>query len=154
MNIFGTKKLFGAITLIILVSITSLIVMNVDVLLRFIHSYQNGTLTLEKMRFDIASFNLGKKLPVTPIDKKNSKMDGMIQVYVSEGEFIMGTTHNHKFPDSPEHVVYLDAFWMDKVEVTNAMYLKCLQANGCTTPVSDNILLRLTGYIEIIQWSM
>ena len=139
MNIFGAKKLFGAITLIVLVSITSLIILNLDVLLRFIHSYQNGTLTLEKMRFDIASFNLGKKSPVTPIDKKTSTMDGMIQVYIAEGEFRMGTVHNRKAPDSPEHVVYLDAFWMDKVEVTNAMYLKCLKDNGCTIPVSDNI---------------
>lgn len=139
MNIFGAKKLFGAITLIIFVSIASLAVLNSDVLLRFIHAYQNGTLTLEKMRFDIASFDLGRKSPVRLIDKKISSMDGMIQVYVPEGKFIMGAAHNHKTPDSPEHVVYLDAFWMDKVEVTNAMYLKCLKANGCTTPVSDNV---------------
>ncbi len=125
MKIFRTKKPFIAIALIILASITTIIVLNLDVPIRFIKSYKNGTLTLEKIRFDIAAFDLGKRSPFTPIDKKTSTMDGMTQVYVPEGEFIMGMTHNHKFPDSPEHTVYLDAFWMDKVEVTNAMYLKC-----------------------------
>lgn len=139
MKIFSTKKPYVVVALIILASITSIIVLNLDVPLRFIESYKNGTLTLEKIRFDIASFDFGRKSPFTPIEKKTSATDGMIQVYVPEGEFIMGMTHNHKFPDSPEHIVYLDDFWMDKVEVTNAMYLKCLQANGCTTPVSDNV---------------
>jgi formylglycine-generating enzyme required for sulfatase activity len=77
--------------------------------------------------------------PVTPIDKKTSAFDGMTQVYVPEGEFIMGAEHEIKKPDSPKHLVHLDAFWMDKVEVTNAMYLKCLKANDCTAPASDNI---------------
>jgi formylglycine-generating enzyme required for sulfatase activity len=128
-----------------------------DVPIRFIESYKNGTLTLEKIRFDLASFDVGRKSPFTPIDKKTSSMDGMTQVYVPEGEFIMGTTHNHDFPDSPEHTVYLDAFWMDKVEVTNSMYLKCLQAKGCTTPVSDNTFYNNWVYrdhpIVYVTWS-
>jgi len=157
MNIFRTKKLYITIALVLLVSITGIIVLNLDVLLRFIHSYQSGTLTLEKIRFDIASLNLGRKSPFTPIDKKKSAMDGMIQLYVPEGEFIMGTTHDHDFPDSPEHTVYLDAYWVDKVEVTNSMYLKCLQAEGCTTPVSDNIFYTNWIYrdhpIVYVTWS-
>ena len=139
MNIFRTKKLYSAIALVILVSVTGSIVLNLDVLLRFIHSYQDGTLTMEKFRLDIAAYNIGRKSPVTPIDEKSSSMDGMVQVYIPEGEFIMGAEHELKKPDSPKHVVYLDAFWMDRVEVTNAMYLKCLKAKGCTVPVSDNI---------------
>jgi len=139
MKIFRTKKPYVVTVMVVLALITSIVILNLDVSLRFIQSYQNGTLTLEKMRFDIASFDFGKKSPVTPINKKISSIDGMIQVYIPEGEFIMGMTHTHKLPDSPAHTVYLDAFWMDKVEVTNSMYLKCLQANGCTTPVSDNI---------------
>lgn len=38
--------------------------------------------------------------------------------------------------DSPAHVVTLDAFWMDQIEVTNAMYEKCVQAGVCTAPIS------------------
>jgi formylglycine-generating enzyme required for sulfatase activity len=37
--------------------------------------------------------------------------------------------------DSPVHPVYLDAFWMDKVEVTNGMYERCVREDGCTLPV-------------------
>lgn len=139
MNKLRVKKIYRIIVLIFLLSGTGIVVWNLDVVLRFVHSYQNGTLTEERIRLDIASFNLGRMSPVTPIDKKTSALDGMLKVYVPEGEFLMGITHNHNFPDSPEHAVYLDAFWMDRLEVTNAMYLKCLQANDCTVPVSDNI---------------
>ncbi|MBE0682533.1 MAG: SUMF1/EgtB/PvdO family nonheme iron enzyme [Anaerolineales bacterium] len=139
MNIFRTKKPYIAIALIILVSITTIIVLNLDVPIRFIESYKKGTLTLEKVRFDIASLNLGRKSPFTPIDKKTSTADGMAQVYVPEGEFLMGKGLVRKNADSPQHVVYLDAFWMDKYEVSNSMYIRCIQAGGCTELVSDNI---------------
>ncbi len=138
MNIFRNKKLYVIIVSGLVLAVSAILILNLDLLLRTIHSYQNKTLTLEKIRFDIAAFDLGRKSAFTPVDKKTSTMDGMVQVFIPEGEFIMGTTHNHDFSDSPEHTVYLDAFWMDKVEVTNAMYLKCLQNGGCTTPVSDN----------------
>jgi formylglycine-generating enzyme required for sulfatase activity len=63
-----------------------------------------------------------------------SPKDGMVMVYVPEGEFLMGsedgTTH-----ESPEHSVYLDAYWIDQTEVTNEMYAKCVADNGaCTSP--------------------
>jgi len=32
------------------------------------------------------------------------------------------------------HTVYLDAFYMDKYEVTNALYKACEEAGGCETP--------------------
>ena len=34
----------------------------------------------------------------------------------------------------PDHDVTLDAFWMDQLEVTNAMYALCVNAGGCTPP--------------------
>lgn len=36
----------------------------------------------------------------------------------------------------PDHDVKLDAFWMDQLEVTNAMYGLCVQSGGCTPPQS------------------
>lgn len=36
----------------------------------------------------------------------------------------------------PEHDVTLAAFWMDQLEVTNAMYGLCVQAGACTLPQS------------------
>ncbi len=34
----------------------------------------------------------------------------------------------------PVHIVYLDAFWIDKFEVTNALYKKCVDALKCYAP--------------------
>jgi eukaryotic-like serine/threonine-protein kinase len=36
--------------------------------------------------------------------------------------------------EMPPHEVYLDAFWIDRTEVTNAMYAKCAKAGRCNIP--------------------
>ena len=46
-----------------------------------------------------------------------SPKDGMTMVYVPAGEFLMGPHY-----DQPQHTVYLDAYWIDQTEVTNAMF--------------------------------
>lgn len=142
-NVFMNKLraifFYRIFALFFLLTVIGIAVWNLDLVLRFVHSFQNGTLTEEKIRFDIASFNIGRRSPVIPVNKMTSAADGMLQMYVPEGEFVMGMMHNHDFPDSPQHTVYLDAFWMDRVEVTNAMYLKCMRETGCAEPVSDNL---------------
>lgn len=67
-----------------------------------------------------------------------SEKDGMTLIYIPEGEFIMGS--DNQDPDAaedekPQHKVYLDAYWIDKTEVTNGMYNQCLDAGVCTLPV-------------------
>jgi len=94
-----------------------LALVNWDVFLRAFHSYQNGTMTMEKFRLDVASFDIGRKSSVVPVDMKTSVRDGMVQVFVPEGEFRMGIEKEHRFANSPQHKVYLEAFWMDQVEV-------------------------------------
>ncbi len=137
MKFFRNKK-FYILLLFLFVFIAGISIWNLDVLIRFYNSLQNGTLTMEKIRLDIASFNIGRRSSVIPIDVKTSALDGMIQVYVPEGEFLMGKGKVRKNDDSPQQLVYLDAFWMDKYEVSNALYLKCLQAGACSEMVSDN----------------
>lgn len=62
-----------------------------------------------------------------------STIDGMRQLYVPGGVFLMGGETNDD--DSlPQHVVYLDPFWMDETEVTNAMYNQCVLVGGCLPP--------------------
>jgi formylglycine-generating enzyme required for sulfatase activity len=62
--------------------------------------------------------------------------DGMVMVYVPEGEFLMGSPSGQGNDDEhPQHTVYLDAFWIDQTEVTNAQYRKCLEAGVCRKPV-------------------
>jgi len=51
-------------------------------------------------------------------------------VYVPAGEFEMGSKDGSK-DQEPEHWVYLDAFWIDKTEVTNAQYQRCVMAGAC-----------------------
>jgi formylglycine-generating enzyme required for sulfatase activity len=138
MALFKSKKIYIVISLILAAAIAGVVVFNLDVVLRFIRAYQNGALTMDKARYDLAAFNFGKRSPVTPVAQKVSALDGMAQVYVPEGEFIMGKESAHG-TSGPQHAVYLDAFWIDRVEVSNAMYLKCLGAGGCTSLASDNV---------------
>lgn len=49
-------------------------------------------------------------------------------VLVPEGKFIMGTGEDEFIPEeTPQHEVYLDAYYIDKYEVTNAQYWEFLQ---------------------------
>jgi formylglycine-generating enzyme required for sulfatase activity len=50
-------------------------------------------------------------------------------VHVPAGEFLMGspdTDPNAGGDERPQHRVYLDAFWIDRLEVTNARYARFL----------------------------
>lgn len=66
------------------------------------------------------------------LPKANEKPpEGM--VYIPAGEFIMGT--NERWDDEgPEHVLYLEAFFIDKYEVTNEQYKKFVDATGWRAP--------------------
>jgi serine/threonine-protein kinase len=61
--------------------------------------------------------------------------DGMTEVFVPQGSVQMGGIDSAASGDEkPVHKVSLQAFWMDKLEVTNAMYLGCITAGGCQPP--------------------
>ena len=75
-----------------------------------------------------------------------SSIDGMTQVCVPDGELLMGSD---KSVDSqahddelPQHSVYLDAYWIDQTEVTNAMYEQCVSAGECTPPAKNSSYTR------------
>ncbi len=56
--------------------------------------------------------------------------DGTKMVPILAGEFKMGSSDRDAHPDEgPVHIVYLDAFYMDIHEVTNAQYKKFVDAN-------------------------
>jgi formylglycine-generating enzyme required for sulfatase activity len=69
--------------------------------------------------------------------QKKSSADGMVQMYVPAGVFQMGTglagdwTGEDEFP---LHEISLPSYWIDQVEVTNAMYGQCAQAGICKSP--------------------
>jgi len=63
-----------------------------------------------------------------------SDKDSMVMVYVPAGEFLMGSANSDPQAigsEKPQHTIYLDAFWVDRTEVTNVQYNKCAQAGPC-----------------------
>jgi formylglycine-generating enzyme required for sulfatase activity len=64
-----------------------------------------------------------------------SSVDGMPQIYIPAGILHMGGMDVRRAPNEvPDHDVKLDTFWMDQLEVTNAMYALCVNSGGCTPP--------------------
>jgi len=75
-----------------------------------------------------------------------SPLDGMVMVYVPAGDFLMGSSDQQIATvqvmcpscdisdESPQHKVYLDAFWIDRTEVTNAQYAQCVAIGVCRAP--------------------
>jgi formylglycine-generating enzyme required for sulfatase activity len=63
--------------------------------------------------------------------------DGMEQVFVPGGEFLMGSEGSDPSAgedEQPQRTVFLDDFWIDRTEVTNGMYARCLQDGACQPP--------------------
>ena len=54
--------------------------------------------------------------------------DNSVMVYVPAGEFIMGS--GEADAERPVHTVYLDAFYIDRYEVTNAQFAQFLNERG------------------------
>jgi formylglycine-generating enzyme required for sulfatase activity len=55
-------------------------------------------------------------------------------VHVPAGEFIMGNDEGNS-DERPAHTVYLDAFYIDITEATNAQYRECVEAGECNAPL-------------------
>lgn len=65
--------------------------------------------------------------PTVPIDRKAITPLELGMVHIPAGEFLMGSEDGD--PDEkPVHVVYLDAYQIDKYPVTNAQYARFLKA--------------------------
>lgn len=67
------------------------------------------------------------------------KIDGMEQVFVPASSFIMGSDYEEE-REKPQHTVWLDDYWIDTYEVTNAQYAMCVSAGACNAPDYRNSL--------------
>jgi formylglycine-generating enzyme required for sulfatase activity len=108
-----------------------------------------------------------------------SPIDGMVMVYVPEGEFTMGMDADQSLEicnqffggcsrdwftnEEPVHKVYLDAFWIDQTEVTNAIYALCVASGACQPPVYSSSYTRSSYYgnpefndypVIYVDWNM
>ncbi len=129
------KKIFISFVLFLCLIAAGLIVLNFDIVARTWRAARDGRLTVEKLRFELAAFDLGRPSPNIPVKIKTAEKDVMPQVYIPEGIFIMGSDDDPKSKEFPAHGVFINAFWMDKIEVSNAMYKKCVDAGECLPPV-------------------
>jgi eukaryotic-like serine/threonine-protein kinase len=84
-----------------------------------------------------------------------SPADGMIVFFIPSGNFIMGS-ETGLTDEQPAHTVYLDAFWIDQTEVTNAMYNRCVQSGTCKQP-SDTTYFTDPDYsdnpVVFVSWN-
>jgi formylglycine-generating enzyme required for sulfatase activity len=74
-----------------------------------------------------------------------SEIDGMKLVYVPSGEFEMGSEDGTS-DEEPVHTVYLDGYWIDESEVTNAMYAACVADGDCEKPNDSSSVSRDSYY--------
>jgi formylglycine-generating enzyme required for sulfatase activity len=80
------------------------------------------------------------------LEEKISDKDGMVMVYVQEGKFKMGKDDPIAPDQGPMHTVSLDSFWIDKTEVTNQKYEKCVDAGACEPPAKSGSYSRDSYY--------
>ena len=69
-----------------------------------------------------------------PSDNRFSR-DNAEMVFIPAGTFIMGSDDADALTDSrPAHEVYLSDYWIDKYEVTNAQFARCVESGYCYEP--------------------
>jgi serine/threonine-protein kinase len=87
--------------------------------------------------------------------------DDSVLVYVPAGAFWMGSTEEDidailpacsacerewYTDEQPQHQVTLDAFWIDRTEVTNAQYRRCVEDGACSEPITTGSSTRENYY--------
>jgi formylglycine-generating enzyme required for sulfatase activity len=87
---------------------------------------------------------------------------GVPMVLVPAGEFTMGSETGES-DEKPVHQVYLDAFYIDIYEVTNAAYKACEDAGKCNSPKQTGSFTRSRYYgnsqyddnpVIYVDWNM
>jgi len=70
-------------------------------------------------------------------------------VYVPAGSFLRGSTDADEMAtefEKPQREVYLEAFWIDRTEVTVGQYRACVDAGGCAPPMETSSATRPDYY--------
>ena len=84
---------------------------------------------------------------VSPV--KVSSKDDMTLMCVRAGDFLMGSADmdpDAKDNEKPQRKVKLGTFWIDRTEVTNAMYARCVGQGACRAPRETRSATRSSYY--------
>jgi len=90
---------------------------------------------------------------------------GIAMVLIPAGRFSMGGSDLNAEPDEkPVHPINLDAYYIDKFEVTNAAYIACVEDGGaCKPPIQKDSFTRSSYYgvkeyndypVVYVDWDM
>jgi formylglycine-generating enzyme required for sulfatase activity len=78
-------------------------------------------------RFVVKPPKRPQPIPFKPVGA-HPKIPNM--AYVPAGDFVMGGYFG-EFDEAPPHLVYLDAYYMDRTETSNAEYKECVRYGPC-----------------------
>ncbi len=117
------------------------------------HSVQAMIPSLSKIKDLFSnSMDLGNTLYLPLISNGEPPVTSSM-VTIPAGSFQMGCDPNHNggyscysSDELPLHTVYLDAYRIDKYEVTNAQYALCVAAGNCSAPSSYSSSIRPSYY--------
>ena len=88
----------------------------------------------------VAASTLESTIKPTLLPTEITDAKGVSMVLVPAGEFSMGidNSNNGNQDANLSHIVYLDDYYIDKYEVTNAQYKTCVEIGACTLPEFTN----------------
>jgi formylglycine-generating enzyme required for sulfatase activity len=86
----------------------------------------------------------------------SSGCDPVEMVAVPGGDFLMGSDDPEADADErPAKRIRVEAFWIDRVEVTNARYAACVEAGACSLPAGAavNDATKADHPVSIVSWA-
>jgi len=89
----------------------------------------------------------------TPIPEEIRDIKNVPMRLIPAGEFTMGSDDTGDVGSRPAQEVYVDAFYMDKFEVTNEMYDACVYAVECRRPQQGGSATRNTYFANPVYAS-
>jgi toxoflavin biosynthesis protein ToxD len=101
------------------------------------------------------TLTLAAASPGMPEPAGDASGDDAEMIEVPAGTFVMGSADADADQDErPVARIFVDTFRIDKVEVTNRRYLRCIEAGRCTIPVGGDPSERARAEqpVTILSW--
>ncbi|MFL7871703.1 MAG: SUMF1/EgtB/PvdO family nonheme iron enzyme [Anaerolineales bacterium] len=103
------------------------------------------TSTATPMPSPTATLTLTPVPTATPYPNVIKDIKNVEMVLIPAGKFTMGSDEG-EMDERPAHSVFMDAYYIDKYEVTNGLYETCVQLNICRRPIDVSSYQRLSYF--------